>query len=79
MHCRLPGSLVGAGLEKHMGKKQAMALSTLATSVGVLAFAFTSSQTGTMVVSVWISFQGTLMYAIICEFSLPCCSAHLFD
>lgn len=61
----LPGSLVGAGLEKHMGKKQAMALSTLATSLGILAFAFMSSQTGTMLVSVWISFQGTLMYAII--------------
>ena len=68
---RLPGSLVGAGLEKHMGKKQAMALSTLATSLGILAFAFMSSQTGTMLVSVWISFQGTLMYAIICECLLP--------
>ena len=48
-----------------------MALSTLATSLGILAFAFMSSQTGTMLVSVWISFQGTLMYAIICECARP--------
>lgn len=43
-----------------------MALSTFATAIGILAFVFVSSQAGTMLVSVWVSFQGTLMYAIIC-------------
>ena len=49
-----------------MGKKEAMALSTLATAIGILLFVFVTSQAGTMLVSIWISFQGTLMYAIIC-------------
>lgn len=61
----LPGSLVGALLEKKMGKREAMTLSTLATSLGIVCFSFVNSQSGTMLVSIWISFQGTLMYAII--------------
>lgn len=67
----LPGSLVGAYLETRMGKKEAMALSTFATAIGILLFAFVSSRAGTMLVSIWISFQGTLMYAIICASVFP--------
>lgn len=64
---RLPGSLVGAALEHRMGRKEAMYISTFATSAGVFGFVFVSSQAAVMLVSIWISFTGTLMYAIICR------------
>lgn len=64
----LPGSLVGAALEHYMGRKEAMTVSTFATSLGVFGFVFVNSRTAVMLTSIWISFSGTLMYAIICTF-----------
>jgi polyferredoxin len=50
-----------------MGRKEAMYISTFATALGILAFVFVTNTTAVMLVSIWISFAGTLMYAIICE------------
>lgn len=60
-----PGSLVGAYLEKHIGQRESMAVSTFATAIGILGFAFVSATSAVTLVSIWISFSGTLMYAVI--------------
>lgn len=54
----LPGSLVGAYLERRVGKKEAMAASTVGTALGVLAFTFVSSQLAVMIATMCISFMG---------------------
>lgn len=69
MLSRFPGAIVGAYLEQKMGQREAMAVSTFATALGILAFVFVTSTTAVTLVSVWISFAGTLMYAIICKFA----------
>lgn len=55
---RLPGSLVGAYLEQRVGKKEAMAMATLGTALGVLGFVFVSSQFAVLIATMCISFMG---------------------
>lgn len=63
----LPGSLVGAYLEQRVGKKEAMAMSTVGTAIGVLCFVFVSSQTAVMLATMCISFMGMLMPLTPCR------------
>ncbi|KAK9900263.1 MFS general substrate transporter [Cystobasidium minutum MCA 4210] len=65
----LPGSLVGAYLEQRVGKKEAMAMATLGTALGVLGFVFVSSQFAVLIATMCISFMATLMYAIIYSYT----------
>ena len=61
-----PGSLVGAYLETTVGQRESMAISTVATSIGIFGFVLVKSKTGVVFTSSMISFSATLMYAIIC-------------
>lgn len=58
---------MGAALEKRMGRKEAMAISTFLSAGGVLVFVFVATKAAVMLVSIFISFNMTLMYAVICE------------
>lgn len=55
---RLPGSLAGAYLEQRVGKKEAMAASTVGAALSVLAFVLVSSQLAVKIATMCISFMG---------------------
>lgn len=58
---------MGAYLEQRVGKKEAMAMSTVGTAIGVLCFVFVSSQMAVMLATMCISFMGVLMPLIPCR------------
>lgn len=57
-YSRLPGSLVGAYLEQRVGKREAMATSTIGTALSVLAFVLVSSTFAVKIATMCISFMG---------------------
>lgn len=58
----MPGSIIGAYLiETSWGRRGTMAISTLATSLGILVFVLVSSQAGVVLSSMGVSLAATLM------------------
>lgn len=61
-----PGSILAAWMiETRLGRKNTMVLSTLGTSVGILAFLKIQSDAGIQISSAFISLMATIMYAVI--------------